>query len=357
VNLGHAPTITALDRSKVLQEKMGKRILLINTSEALSMIGYVPYARCAAVNNIAVKGHATAEWKGVELPYFQCASEMPDVDYMNELLLEIRKMAPKRVILISGASVFGNLVNKMIPVLTIATGFSDFAITGTRYQAVGRKMIKEDYQILESMGFDESHVIEGAFTFDIREQEEHVTREALGIPENAFAMAVVSTRMNSEVTDEFLQYLEDSWQDGWYLVLIGKFPEFEERIGRFQHLHRCTIALGFCADVLSRLEVCDLYLNPRRKGGGSSVVEAMYLGKPAVCIAYGDVALNAGEEFCVESYEELVEKILEYQNDKVYYEMMSEKARKRAEVLLDSESAFVQIMEEYDKRETERNRR
>lgn len=81
------------------------------------------------------------------------------------------------------------------------------------------------------------------------------------------------------------------------------------------------------------------------------MVEAMYAGKPVVSIAYGDVALNAGDEFCVESYQEMADRILKYRDDKEYYETMSGRARERAAVLLDTESAFRQIMKEYDKRE------
>lgn len=81
------------------------------------------------------------------------------------------------------------------------------------------------------------------------------------------------------------------------------------------------------------------------------MVEAMVLGKPAVTIAYGDIAVNAGGEFTVDTYEEMAEQILHYCNDKKFYAEMSEKARKRADLLLDTETAFRQIMEEYERRE------
>lgn len=355
VEYGHAPTVTALDRCKILQEKMGQRVLVINTAEAANRVGRVPIVSEVIGNNENLEEKETVSWKGTSIPYYQCKSIMPDVDIMNQLLEQVRSLAPKCVILIGGSSILGNLIDRIIPALTISTGFSDLAITGTRYQAIGRTLTKEDEEKLNILGYDKSHVIESRFTFDIKPQQEKVSREEiLHIPENAFVMAVVSTRMDAEVTDEFLQMLEETLDEGEYLVFAGDFPTYEKRMKAFPILREKSMSLGFCDDVLSRLELCDLYLNPRRKGGGSSVVEAMYLGKPVVSIAYGDVALNAGEEFCVENYQEMAEEISQYCHDRSYYEVMSEKAKKRAEVLLDTESAFREIMEEYDRREVER---
>lgn len=87
------------------------------------------------------------------------------------------------------------------------------------------------------------------------------------------------------------------------------------------------------------------------------MVEAMYLGKPVVSIAYGDVALNAGDAFCVENYSRMADRILQYRDDREYYAAMSAQAMERAAVLLDTESAFREIIEEYDRREKKRAQR
>ena len=63
-------------------------------------------------------------------------------------------------------------------------------------------------------------------------------------------------------------------------------------------------------DLSTIYKVCDLYINPLRRGGGTSAVEAMYNKLPVVSINYGDVALNTGDEFCVSSYVEMEQTIL-----------------------------------------------
>ena len=109
--------------------------------------------------------------------------------------------------------------------------------------------------------------------------------------------------------------------------------------------------MGFTDDILSRLELCDLYVAPKRVGGGTSVVEAMFKGLPVVVLNHGDMAVNAGEEFCVNDYKDMQKKILEYYANPEYYKEMSQKAVKRAEQVLDSETEFVKAIKEMEQQE------
>ena len=97
-------------------------------------------------------------------------------------------------------------------------------------------------------------------------------------------------------------------------------------------------------DALAVMECCDLYVNPRRSGGGSSVCEALYKGLPAVTLPTGDVSVAAGELFWVEDYSAMQKKILKYASEKKYYKQMSENAQKRAGELMDSNREFGQTM-------------
>ena len=117
-----------------------------------------------------------------------------------------------------------------------------------------------------------------------------------------------------------------------------------------------SIYLGFCSDVLSILENCDIYLNPYRKGGGSSCVEAMYMGKPVISIDFGDVSTNVGDDFLVKDYDEMIDLLAHYKEDILFYEKQSEKARKRAELLLDETGSFEEAVIEFERREREKNR-
>lgn len=354
ISIKHGPTKTALDRCKTLMEKCGKKVLLLNTAEMLSQVGYIPFYGARAAGYDSKKSFEEIQhWKGVDIPYVQCGQNMPDFDTLEYFLSFIKKRAPGVVILIGGTSILGNLVNKMIPVLTVGTVPSQLTCNTTKYQTLSRNLDDSDLELLQVFGHTEQNVIKGVFTSSLKPQTEYLTRKDLGIAKDIFLLVVVGGRLDVEVTDEFLMCLEEIIKPDMRLVFVGKFDKYEKSIQKYDKLSAQSAYWGFCDDILSRMEVCDLYINPLRTGGGTSCVEAMYKGVPVVTVNTGDVAVNAGEDFCVSDYREMQEKILKYHDDMEYYKVMSQKAKKRAELLLDTEGEFIRILEEMRKRDAQ----
>lgn len=352
IEIQHGPTKTALDRCKALIENMKKEVLLINTVETSSIVGWTPFCVIYSPTIIKEKREETYQyWSGCAIPYYQCESDMPNIQTLDELLGEIRKLAPARIVAIGGSSVLANLANKMIPVVTVGLSPADLEYTTTDYQTLSRNLTLKEKDFLMSLGYSEEHVVESIFTSGLKPQTEHIERCDIGISEDTFIMAVVGGRLDQEVTDEFLNMINEIIRPDMHMVFIGRFNQYEERVRKYPKLCTNTSFLRFCEDILSRLEVCDLYVNPLRKGGGTSCVEAMYKGVPVVTVGYGDVSVNVGEEFCVKDYAEMQKEIMHYYEDKIYYNTMSEKALKRAERLLDTGTEFVRIMNEVDRRE------
>lgn len=354
LSVNHGPTKTALDRCKVLMTELKKDVTLINTAEVLSQVGEIPFYGVKEGNYVE-EGKAVREisWKGVKIPYIQCENNMPNIEILDLLLGQIRETAPGHIVAIGGNSMLANLVNRMIPVLTVGLCPSAFETTTTKYQLLGRGLNDADRSLLRQMNIPENRIIESIFTSSLKPQSEHISRKELDVPEGVFLMVVIGARLDSEVTPEFLKMLEGIIEDDMHIGFLGYFSNFEKCIKKYSKLRNHASYLGFTDDILSRLEICDLYINPKRTGGGTSGVEAMYKGVPVVTLDYGDVAVNTGKEFCVDNYKSMQKKIKEYYTNPTYYKEMSERAIKRAEVLLDSEREFVRIMTEWDKREEE----
>lgn len=106
-----------------------------------------------------------------------------------------------------------------------------------------------------------------------------------------------------------------------------------------------SLVAGVVKDILSVIEHFDLYVNPIRRGGGTSVIEAMYKKIPAVTVDYGDV----GDQFCCKNYDEMVPIIKEYITNKKFYEAQAKLAGELADEYLDSFKEFARIMKEYYK--------
>lgn len=143
---------------------------------------------------------------------------------------------------------------------------------------------------MEYMGKSTEHIIPGRFTYALKPQEKHITRETIGIDENAFAIAVVGGRLTDEVTDELL-------------IMFEK-----------------------CFDCI-----------PDDKK------------IPAVTVDYGDVAEIVGDHFCCQDYDEMASIIREYITNKKFYEAQAKLAGELADEYLDSSKEFGRIMKEYYK--------
>lgn len=349
----HGPTKTALDRCAIMKKTMGKEVLLINTVEFMPMNGRLPILGGKRGNyDAALCQKEYQTWQGVEIPYVQVENVMPEAEAEEILLHVIEQIKPMYVINIGGSSLFAGLVDELVPVITVGTTQSGLATTLTSYQTVHGKLDEKWLHVLKNVGKTERHMIEGLFTFSLREQTETTTREKEGLPEKQFLLAVVGGRLDEEVSEEFLDMLKKVLSERVGVVFIGNFENYEERIGRYPEIKPYAHYLGFCIEILSKLEICDLYVNPTRKGGGTSVVEAMSKGKPAVSVDFGDVAGIIGEEFCCADYEEMVEIIRRYVSDETFYKEKAQEAKRLADIYLDTGSEFKQIMEEYDRRET-----
>lgn len=352
LDIQHGPTKTACDRCKTIKTELGKEVLLINTAEILSGIGRIPFAgACAGNYASAFLNDEEKEWKGVKIPYLQCNNDMPNFEAVDWLLAQIRNMAPERIVLIGGASMVGNLANKMIPAVSIGLCPSAFEWTSVNYKTLGRKLSLEDEELLNSVGVSKDNVIECVFTSGLKTQEEYITRADLGFAEDDFVIVVVGSRLDVEVTDEFLGMLEPIVNEKIKVGFLGYFDTYEEKVSHFPRMKSFSKYLGYCSDILSRMEVCDLYVNPTRRGGGTSAVEALFKGVPVVADGFGDVATNVGEDFIVKDYDGMKAEILRYFNDKEYYAEKSSMARKRSEVLLDTDGEFLRILAEVEKRE------
>lgn len=349
LSVQHGPTKTALDRCYVLQKKLNKRVFLINTAELLPGIGEVPFYNRSCGNYLPeLLDETTVSWQGETFQYYQCENVMPDIEEMTLLLNTIIRLKPSIVVCIGGSSLFAGLVNYMIPVLTVGTIQSGLATTLADYQVIDDNMIEHVKPLLKLMDKDMSHIIPGRFTFSLKNQTEHLKREDVGIDKDAFVMAVVGGRLDDEITDEFLNMLEMVISDNMLIAVIGKCDSFDNKLSRHPKLDGHMINMGFCRDILSRLELCDLYINPTRRGGGTSVVEAMSKGKPAVTVNYGDVAGIVGDTFSCKDYAEMGRLIKRYHSDKEFYEEQSKQALRMAEEYLDTENEFARIVHVYE---------
>lgn len=349
----HGPTKTALDRCIVLQNVKKKKVLLINTAELLTTVGYVPFFNAEAANYIESLTNAPEViWKNLHFPYYQCEHNMPNLREIKNLVAAVKEMKPSIIVQIGGSSLVAGILNELIPVMTVGTLLSRFSATLSEYQIIPKNLMEQSDFFLHEMNLPNTHIIQGRFTYSLKTQTEHITRKMLGLAEDKFAIAIVGVRLDNEITDEFLDMLTNCVDDTMQIGIIGICDTFHEKIQHHPALKNKVLYLGFCRDILSRMEQFDLYVNPVRRGGGGSAVEAMIKGIPVVSTNYGDVAEVVGSEFCCDNYDEMQQLIQKYKTDSDFYIAQSQKAKALADLYLNSDDEFSHIIDEYYMRQS-----
>ncbi|ALA70055.1 hypothetical protein GT50_07445 [Geobacillus stearothermophilus 10] len=346
LSLHHAPTKTALDRCYSLMKHLGKQVVLINTKELLTTKGMCPFYNIITGNEVKeLEKFDRIKYKDVEIPFYQPSIPMPDIQEIVRIADEISRLRPYFIIHIGGTSITVDLCSQIVPTANISTVFSGLPLSEGQMYVIGRKTNIDDICLLDKFGFGKENIIESVFTFDFKPQQHYFTRKQLNLPEHKFLIAVVGARLDEEVTDEFVKLMMETIDLEVHFVFIGCFERYYDWIAKNPILMEHTTYLGFQDDVLAVLELCDLYVNPKRAGGGSSAAEAMYKGLPVVTINIGDVAVVAGNDFCVNSYEEMQQMIERYVRDQDFYNEMSQKARQRAEIVLSTNQQIQRIVD------------
>ncbi len=351
----HGPTKTALDRSYILKTMFGQEVMIINTAEMLTPANYVYVEGMDIANYIQqYTNRETVVWKGETFRYYQCPQTMPSDDGILELVSFVQTIKPASIVLVGGTSLVAGVLNELVPVITVGTLLSRLAMTLADYQIVSRNMLEDATNFMEYMGKSTEHIIPGRFTYALKPQETHITRGTMGIDEDAFAIAVVGGRLTDELTDEMLTMFEHCVTElpeerKIVIGVIGSCMDLDEKLQRHKRLLGKVIYTGFVQDILAVIEHFNLYVNPIRRGGGTSVIEAMYKKIPPVTVNYGDVAEIVGDQFCCRDYDEMASIIKEYITNKKFYDAQVKLAGELADEYLDSSGEFARIMKEYYK--------
>lgn len=211
--------------------------------------------------------------------------------------------------------------------------------------------IELDRNVIDELNLNDT-IIEGKFTFSLKDRTEFISRKDVGISEDSFVVCMVGARLNKEISDEIWTEIEQLLIEDYNVevALIGGFDGINEVVAKYPKLEGKIKNLGFCTDALSRIDLCDLYINPIRKGGATSAVEAMSLGVPVLTVNYGDVAGTVGQEFYCETVSDYVRIIEKYINDKSFYLCQSKLAKEKADILTDSDTEFLRVIDEYLRR-------
>lgn len=354
LSMMHGPTKTALDRCYVLVKKMNKKVILINTSECLSLVGAMWLPNLKVAGYEPKHNEATSYlYEGINIPFFQCEKIMPNESIIESFVDLVRSKKPAYIISIGGDDVTSNIMSRIVPVLTVGLCPSALSPTSAQCQTYSGVLTQNDYNLLKEMDLPDWHIISSVFTSSLKKQENVYNRKNFGYDNNDFIAAIVGARLNTDITEDFLAMMNESAKRyNVKFLLMGEYSFDKEKENsiyqKYPNLCNNMKYIGFVNDVLGHMEMADVFVSPMRRGGGTSAIEALSKGLPVLSTRFGDTMTGVGEDFLTDSYETMVELLGRYTQDKEFYEMQSQKAIERANLMLDSSTEFVKILKKFE---------
>lgn len=338
----HSPTKVALDTCYNLIKHFNKKVILINTKECLTLEGMIPMFNITRGNVIEQFSSINSiNYQDIIIPFYQPNTKMPNDQEINNILSSIQKNKPYLIINI-GQSIVGDIASNIVPAVTLPLGMYEYS--RSNFFVINNEHEKEEY--IKLYDFKEENIIISRFAFELKNQFKKFSKNQLSIPHNKFILSVVGNRLNFELDDDFLSMLDECCNElNTFVVFISNYEFNNEQKKKYKYLYRNSKSMGFQNDLLAIMEHVDLYINPKRKGGGSSAIYALYKGKPVITLNYGDVANNVGDEFCCETYSEMYDLIKKYNLDKDFYLKQSEIAKERALILTDFNEFIKNILD------------
>jgi glycosyltransferase involved in cell wall biosynthesis len=357
LGIRHAPTADCLDYCYILQNRLKKRVALINTAiMPWSML--LPYYEPVLFNyQKEYCAGPRLEVRGAEFDFYQCRSPMPNLKETDLIVRKVLEIKPAFVLNLGHSNIAADLCAEYLTVATMPFG-TNLPTSGGNLFILPRELRPEDDGLMSRLHIAREQVVETRYTFRLPERSSVLTREQLGLPRDAYVIAVVGNRLDEEMSGDFCTELSEFLcsTPQAYLAFMGIFQGYGRLAQEMRAIGRQSVYLGHQKDILAVYECCDAYLNPPRGGGGSSAAFALALGLPVFTRNCGDVANIVGPQFFIQSLNEVKEFIEKSLLGREYRGDWALKAKSRFAEISDREGMLLHIVRQVEERADIRER-
>ncbi len=316
LSVHHAPSHMVMDLCKKLYS-LGNKILLVVCAESKNTLELT----CENYLFEQVQMNYIEEYWGrnqlcIDSECYVDLIQVPsDTEHLNELhVLEniIREWKPLYAWNVGGEICIAELLGKITTMATIPCS-AGLAISNApiliRYMQ-NNKSDEEEYAQIH-----EQTVLDMTWTRSI-DMAQPLDRKELGLPKDAFLIVIMGNRLDNEINEEFIDVMRKivMSESEVGFVIIGDCAIDFKKYGLEERVWK----LGYRKDYMSIFRAVDLYMNPKRIGGGSGVHAVCQL-LPVITLKDGDVARAIDNEaFTCESYNDYAPLVSKYIHDKEF---------------------------------------
>lgn len=323
LSVKHAPTQLLLELSKMLQKDLGYEVLLgIHVSKTSPVIKNMWLFPEEKNYNKEADGLFCVPYEGCELRGYQQLVDEEHLDSVRDYIQFVKDWNPEFIWHVGGFSPLTEILGKMTT-LAASSCIAECAVSDAQ---IVFNATEEAQKYLDGKG---QKSLSFWIKMPIKEAEKLSNASQYGFEEDNFIIAIVGNRLDGEISDAFIDLMKDLLSDNANLrfVTIGRCSINWKNYG----IEKQVCQFGYSDDLMADLSVVDLYLNPKRIGGGISALYALSAGTPVVTLPDCDVARNCGEDFTCQDYDAMKILVKRYYDNKDFYNSQRELGLKKTE--------------------------
>lgn len=334
----HSPTLVSIQVSNILAE-LGYEVKVMPL-DASSNISW-DFPIFSPPLRLAYYGSREFEEYHKEAYHPNVTIEYTDVaDPKEKLQCELDKIAAFLPDLIIDTepevSVASYIYSQYFPTLCLPMGDCQSSGYFTYYAVIDRDVFEAANKIFHSI--DHEKVIDCPLYQvmpRIQFKYERGNYPLASLDKDDFVLISVGNRIGTELTEEFIDIVCKKLltkQNIKWLIVGGENRYLSQQYWKLLEMNKITY-IPYEDDLPALYQICDMYISPKRQGGGTSVFWAMYYGLPIAqpISPQADAITIIGAENAVgETYEEVIDWILSLWENPEKYAEASEKVRKQA---------------------------
>lgn len=282
MSIHHSPTKLMLDYARNIKKYYPDYEVKIFVEDNLyckNEIGIIPYLYTSAISSSIKDEH-----------YKYLDNESIEVYYANvnlskkkrtiNLVNKVSEFNPDVILTNSDISVVSRMFYKTYPIVFMSMGGDYFSNLADAYLCgTIERIIKNNNRY----GFlNEEKIYKFRYGLEFMEPKKDIRRSDYSIKQNDFVMVTVGNRLDAEMDEEFIDYIAKfimKNDDVRWLIVGPRHINYIQIKYSFLFNDK-IIRIQYEEDLPALYRICNVYLNPRRQGGGISIAMAMNEGLP-----------------------------------------------------------------------------
>jgi len=345
----HAPSVRTLEFGKSLKENYNKEVLLVCSSEMTGgMDGAIIPAHTAMYDDCFMKLD-TITYEDCKMPFLMCGQGIFSEASFRQGVRAIHDFAPEMILSIGAPNLLAEVFHKIAFCFFYVSG-RGLPLTRHQYFHTWEAPNEEEPRYMQEEKIDDRLLFVSTPGYHAKEQYLTLTKAEFDIPEDSFVYAVIGLRLDSEIDDSFVKLLTSVEQEtDAYFIFAGIFERFETCFEAHPALKEKCRFLDMQADIMAVYALADVFLNPERKGGGSSAAQALQAGLPVLTLPTGDVGFMATNFPKLADYDAMATVATQLATDEATMQAYKEYTTKEAARISVRDEFLGRVMEEFEK--------